>query len=538
MFLFLFLFFQAQAATGGGGTIITQRDIVTFLQQLVGAKVLTDEGETYLQLTHIFGDTNTMTPVVDRELNGKGNRLIVRDCYDKMGNDILKSIGTKDIQRVYATGTPGTGKSTFRNYLAWMILRQFKTVRKAVRIAMHKGGNDSFYLLCLEEDGSFRVEFWKIDQLLQYGMSGFTLGEDFFGLSDVSDGEVGGCDVFNKGSIIFSSPNEKTWQQGGKANCDFFYMPLWEKEELCRFDPKGIFKERFDKYGGVARVIWGSEKDVETHDGRLQKKLADFSELQSDVASKSIDSKSHRFVYLQVEKGTNGNYLFNEGPTLIIPTRYLADLVAEKYVDQLIRSTNNSFDISHASVHGILFERVALLLIGNFAGQCAFHIHRSTKRCQFPVFQKDLLEMPEKLITKYFDADQFENIIEPNSESVLAIPNSNYFPGFDAALSFQDKGDKYLALLQMTTADDHPLSKGGFDMLVRAQNTDVFKKIIIIYVLPNRNKLASFGLQKLKIGAGDTAIFDEIPQVTMSIAIKSEGDARKKAKTDGAAEES
>jgi hypothetical protein len=148
------------------------------------------------------------------------------------------------------------------------------------------------------------------------------------------------------------------------------------------------------------------------------------------------------------------------------------------------------------------------------------------------------LEIPKNLITKYFDADQFENIIDPNSESVLAIPNSNYFPGFDAALSFQVNGGKYLALLQMTTADDHPLSQGGFDMLVRAKNTNLFKKIIIIYVLPNKNKLESFGLQKLKSSAGvDTAIFDEIPQVTMSIAIKSEGDARKKAKTDGGAEE-
>jgi hypothetical protein len=401
---------------------------------------------------------------------------------------------------------------------------------------MHKGGKDSFYLLCLE-DGSLRVEKWKTFDI-EAATDTFTLGENFFGLSDVSKGNDDGCEVFTGGSIIFSSPNEKTWQQGGKANCVFFYMPLWEKEELCRFDPKGIFKERFDKYGGVARVVWGSVEDVKAHKDRLDEKLGDFSALQADIDSKSIWTKSHRFVYLQVQKDRDGNYLFNEGPTLIIPTRYLADLVAEKYVDRLIRSTDNLFDISHASVHGILFERVALLLIGSFAGQCAFHIHRSTKGCKFPLFENKILEIPENLITKYFDADRFENIIDPNSESVLAIPNSNYFPGFDAALSFQDNSGKYLALLQMTTADDHPLSKGGFEMLNRARtSTHGFKKIIIIYVLPNKNKLSSFGLQKLKIGAGDTAFFDDIPQVTMSIAIKSDGDARKKAKTDGAAEE-
>jgi len=526
-----------QAAMGSGGTIIAQRDIVTFLQQLVRAKVLTDEGEKYLQLTQMFGDTNTMIPVVDRELNGKGNRLIVRDCYDKMGNDILKSIGTKDIQRVYVTGTPGTGKSTFRNYLAWMILQKFKAVGQAVRIAMHKGGEDQFYLLCLIADGSFRVEDWTITEVRRSALfEHFTLGVNFFGLSDVAKGNDAGCEIFTDGSIIFSSPNDKTWQQGGKANCEFFYMPLWEKEELCRFDIGGKFKSLFEKYGGVARVVWGSKKSIGTHVNRLDEKLINFKELQTDIESESIWSKSHRFVYLQVQKDRDGNYSFNEKPKLIIQTRYLADLVAKKYVDRLIRSTNYSFNISHASVHGILFERVALLLIGEYARQCDFHIHRSTTGCRFPLFKTDLLEMPENLVTEYFDAEQFEKIIA-TSNNVLAIPNSDYFSGFDAALSFQDKGDKYLALLQMTTAKDHPLSKGGFDMLLRAQNTDVFKKIIIIYVLPNKDKLVSFTLQKLKTGAGDAAIFSKIPQVTMSIAIKSEGDARKRAKTDGAAEE-
>jgi hypothetical protein len=304
---------------------------------------------------------------------------------------------------------------------------------------------------------------------------------------------------------------------------------------LCRFDPKGIFKERFDKYGGVARVVWGIVEDVKAHDGRLDEKLGVFAALQDDIDSKSIWSKSHRFVYLQVQKDIDGNYSFNENPKLILQTRYLADLVAQKYVDHLFHSTNNSFDVQHASVHGILFERVALLLIRKFASQCDFHIHRSTKGCRFPLFKTDLLEMPENLFTEYFDAQEFEKILT-TSNNVLAIPNSDYFPGFDAALSFQDKDDKYLALLQMTTADDHPLSKGGFEMLEKARaSIHGFQKIIIIYVLPNKNKLRSFGLQKLKTGAGDTAIFDEFPQVTMSIAIKSKGGARKKAKTDVAA---
>lgn len=547
-FIFRILFYSfnfenyilsSQAVAGGGGSsIIAREEYVTFLQELTGAEVKTDEKESFLQLTRMFGDTNTMVPVLDRGLNGKENRLIVRDFYDRMSDDILDSIASERIYRVYVTGTPGTGKSTFRNYFAWKILQKFKGKGEAVRIAMHKGGKDSFFLLCLESDGSIRVEYWKMDQLQEYGME-FTLGDNFFGLSDVSEGNAGQCDVFTGGSIIFSSPNGKTWQQGEKANCIFYYMPCWEEEELCSDDPTGKFKKRFQKYGGVARVVWGSEQDVKVHEDRLKKKLAlNFSELQSEVESGAIDSKSHRFVHLDVKKVGN-DYQFNQLPTLTIPTRYMANLIAKKYVDQILNSANNVFNLQHASVHGILFEAVALELIAKHADQCVFHIHRSTPRCQFPLLDGNLLEIPEGLETVKFDAEGFvEAITKPN---VLALPHSDYFPGFDGAISFQDADSKnnYLALLQMTTADEHPLSLTGLNILAQAQKTKMFNKIIIIYVLPNKKVLKSFGLQGLK-GSGGTdeskTIFANTSQVAMSITIKSEGDARKKAKTDGAEE--
>jgi len=266
--------------------------------------------------------------------------------------------------------------------------------------------------------------------------------------------------------------------------------------------------------------------------------LVDFDQLRTDVESESTWSKSHRFLYLQVEKDSNGKYLFNEHPTLIIQTRYLADLIAGKYVDELLKLTNNSFDLQHASVHGILFERVALRLIGEKANRCVFHFLRLTSRCQFPpLFQpkKKVLQMPETLTAKYFDAGEFEETIDPISGNVLAIPHSDYFPGFDASLSFLHQGKKYLALLQMTTASEHPLSPKGLELLVRAHNSKLFTKIIIIYVLPSKNALGYFGLQKLLHGTGSTevskAIFNKTSQVAVSIAtIKGVGETSKRAK--------
>jgi len=236
------------------------RDYVTFLEKLIGAEVQADGEEKYLQLTHMFGDTNTLKPVVHRGLVGKENRLVVRDFYDDMGNDMLHSISTQDIHRVYVTGTPGTGKSTYRNFLAWKILQKFKTAAQPVRIAMHKGGIDSFFLLCLEADGSLRAEKWKTFDI-EVATSGFTLGHDFFGLSDVSKGDDKHTETFTQGSIIFSSPNDKAWQQGGKENCDFF-CPCGRKKSYAYLTPQKDYSMIVLKSMEVLLVSFGVVKRV------------------------------------------------------------------------------------------------------------------------------------------------------------------------------------------------------------------------------------------------------------------------------------
>jgi hypothetical protein len=489
-------------------------------------KVSRDEREEYLPLETIFDDTNTLVHVLDRGLHGKENRLVVRSFYKDMAKDILKCIRNETTHRVYLTGTPGIGKSAFRNYLAWKILQKFKIVKEAVRIAMHKGGEDFFYLLCLDANGSHRVEKWKTFDI-EVATFGFKLGTQFFGLSDVSKGNDEHCECFTGGSIIFSSPNETTWQQGGKANCQFFYMPLWEKEELCRFDtPTGRFKKRFDKYGGVARIVWGDHNDVRGHRNRLDQKLAIFNDLRADVEEKSLWSKSHRFVYLIVEKH-GGKYSFKKEPKLAIQTRYMAKLIAKKYVEKLLQSQDNDFNLLHASVHGIVFEQVVLRLITRFSCACDFHIFRSTTGCQFPMFEGNFLILPEALETVSVNPQNFMQVITKNisSDHILALPNSDDFPGFDAAISCQLDDDWYLVLLQVTTADEHPLSNIGLKLLEKVHETGVFKKIIIVYVLPSRNKLASFGLQQLKNKSeANNTVFDETSQVTLSISIKKKAD--------------
>jgi hypothetical protein len=527
------------------------------LSELVGGKVMKDGEESYLKLTRMIGDDNSIKVLNNRSEIRKDGRLVVRPFYHDLGESILKTIKDDAFLRIYVTGTPGVGKSTFRNYLAWKILQNFRNLSAAVRIAMHKGGQDSFYLLCLEKDGSFRVELWCIvDTILARGE--FKLGVNFFGLSDVSKGNVEKCDAFSGGSVMFSSPNKNAWAQGGKEDCKFFFMPLWEEEELCRFDtPARMYKERFDKYGGVARVVWGSDYTVQLHESRLKEAVADFKDMQAEVESAALWEKSHRFVYLMVEKDDNNAYMFESTPRLLIPTRHLVNIVADKYIYGALDVIRNMFDLRHPSVNGILFEGVALRLIENHALSCTFHVHRSTVGVQFPLMKGDFMKIPEALETFYFDDKDFLNVITTKT-NVLALPKSQYFAGFDGAIAFEainsetKQNENYLAFLQVTTADKHPLSAKGLQILVSAHAVThaakiqtkrrakpFFKKIIIIYVLPNKASLKPFGLQQLKSPVPNSIEFNNTPQVTMCIGISEEFErVPKKAKTSGGAEDS
>jgi len=549
--LFLFLLFNSVVANR---TIVEDAEFTAYLSELVGGKVMKDGEESYLKLTRMIGDDNSLKVLNNRSEINKHGRLVVRPFYHDLCESILKTIKDDAFLRIYVTGTPGVGKSTFRNYLAWEILQNFRNLSAAVRIAMHKGGHDSFYLLCLEKDGSFRVELWRIvDTILARGE--FKLGVNFFGLSDVSKGNVENCDAFSGASVMFSSPNKNAWAQGGKEDCKFFFMPLWEEEELCRFDnPARMYKERFDKYGGVARVVWGSDYTVQLHESRLNEAVADFKDMQAfQVEFNSPSEKSHRFVYLMVEKDDKNAYMFESTPRLLIPTRHLVNIVADKYIYGALDVIRNMFDLQHPSVNGILFEGVALRLIEKHALSCTFHVHRSTVGVQFPLMKGDFMKIPEVLETVYFDDKDFLKVITTKI-NVLALPKSQYFAGFDGAIVFQTinsktkQNENYLAFLQVTTADKHPLSAKGLQILVAAHASKIqiqdeptklfFKKIIIIYVLPNKASLEPFGLQRLKASVLNSSEFNNTPQVTMCIGISEEFErVPKKAKTSGGAED-
>jgi hypothetical protein len=466
----------------------------------------------------------------------------VRNFYETLFDQMYESIQKPAIERIYLTGTPGVGKSTFRNYFAWQLVQKFKREGKALRVAMHKGGTEVFIMMCLEADGAYRIEEWDSKSLRQVNFlqPEFKLGENFFCLSDVSKGNSDHCDVLDGGSIIFSSPNCETWQQGGKEKSQKFFLPLWEEAELCRSDTNShLFASRFLKFGGLVRYVWGSDEDCKVHENERLNKETEFSDLKEELSKRDWAGPNfpHRYVYLHVKREEEV-YQFTEIPELSIGTRHIARKLAEKYVEELLEKTEPQWGMDHPPVYGLLFEAVALKLLSSYSDKLLIEIRNlkktpNSRNIKPPLFVSGVhpwqfnMPMPTDLNIVEFNAEH--DVLEVMNDSLASgqfgfgYPKSTTFAGFDAVLVSDIKGKKVCFLLQATMAKTHPLSRGGVHVLM--QFVEAGYEVYVVYIVPTNSK--DFKKQELKKDV-KCAKWEKIPQYCMTLDVYS---SNKKQKT-------
>lgn len=459
---------------------------IQFWQSLFAATLMQDKGDPfhYLPLCSHYGPSNALE---DLKIEGKlSHQLIVRNCYEplftRMAHELFKGM------KVFVTGTPGVGKSTFRNYVAWSLLQHFQKEKQPLAIAMVKGDVSDIDVMCWD-GATFCIEYWNnVAALLRKFENGpYKLGRNAFFLADVSRGMVGVIEQIPTGLAVFTSPNESAWHEPSKQSTAIFLMPLWKKEELLARQssvPGVDFGERFIKYGGLVRAVWGDDTTLR----ELNDKLCTPLEPTTIEALKVSDypKVQHKFVYLIVAENKKGEYNFdqdlkspNPNPSLEIGTRYIARLIAKSWVQKLVDKTNYQFfAAAPPSVAGLMFEAVALELLLNYSQTTHFSI-------------SSLYLDPPAALAKLFTGDwrnrtgKFHpkppTLVEFNNESdvvtavdtalaadgavVLALPRSTTFAGFDGIYAWKEGTEKIALLLQVTRTSNHPLGNGGGKVL-------------------------------------------------------------------------
>lgn len=237
-------------------------------------------------------------------------RVFVRKCYEELADLIFEC----KKQMVAITGTPGIGKTLFRNYLAWRILHQHPD--NDVAIVFHCSPGDSPMIMVSRESKEYKArESQSRDAKALF--SSLPVRCPIYYLLDVSLGDST-KHVFpdsHRGrefrSCMFTSPAASAYSESKKqGDLSVLYMPVWSLVELKAGAPTvpplspGEIERRFEKYGGVARPVYSDNGDLQKYDDDLQQAVKALTPADAgDLGFKSVDCKDirHRLTYFDVK---------------------------------------------------------------------------------------------------------------------------------------------------------------------------------------------------------------------------------------------
>lgn len=238
-------------------------------------------GEVYIDLSGCgaINDENDVAPILSRRELWEGDaaphpglkgRLVIFDFARPLLAEVRTAF-TRGAKTVLITGTPGVGKSTLRNVHTYFLLSDALGGGKRCCIIFAKGGEKKRKSVCLETDGTCRVEI--MDESSPWMVPGFTPGTDLFILADISGGSADG--MRGPGLVLYSSPNQNLVnRQIMKQDAQRLGYPILTKDQLCRYTNDRM-NGVFERYGGLARLVWGNVMDEAAHKSRLIDSLQD-----------------------------------------------------------------------------------------------------------------------------------------------------------------------------------------------------------------------------------------------------------------------
>jgi FtsZ-binding cell division protein ZapB len=305
----------------------------------------------------------------------KGCDLIVRSCYEPIMKRIVKV--WEDLQSpVVLLGTPGVGKSMFRFYVLWWLVRQFVSgeIREETMSvawdqlpAPSSSASDSS-LLVMDFCRDAGVDGGLLVQGRQFAPS--SRANNFLRVHPVfyiADSVPPQYPIHTRSCILeVSSPRESRWKEFAKQSIAVLsYMPLWSFEELCLLSetlaPGAMsvadVKKRFAGVGGSARAVVDLRKIVDANEyvGAALDRVSASALWEMETVDTREDSMSDRLVHMVVDEvGMEDAVEFAwKGPY----SRFSSDYASE-YVRQLVVQ---KIDVAHHAHFRALFSATSEL---------------------------------------------------------------------------------------------------------------------------------------------------------------------------------
>lgn len=203
---------------------------------------------------------------MDNRIQGYMTVLIVRLCFRAFYDAIMQPwegiFGGGPVTKIpiiYVLGTPGVGKTIFRNYVTRRLLHQARDVGKSLVIVFDKASQSKpihdFIVVCQSANGDLTAASYshtKLADVQELVKQHETIGDVVISLVDVSEGAP--PRVLAKYNMQFASPNQQITMNKDRTkegSALDFWMPMWKLSEISAAHPvifAGKSPDKGDKF--------------------------------------------------------------------------------------------------------------------------------------------------------------------------------------------------------------------------------------------------------------------------------------------------
>ena len=410
-----------------------------------------------------------------------GSSIFIRNDYKCLAL-LLFNMKDKNIFKSLLCGTPGVGKTIFRNYFAKFIL--LNVVGNVAIIFDKSPGKKSF--LFTRIDGKITCySAASVDPLLEE-LFNIETAMPVYCLADVSSGNSDKCVfefTFENNSVyhffMFSGPNDNAF---AKLRAKRLYLPFWNLEELLEagkmlpltyfiegrinavykmvdgpektaeinninIEISTIIRSRFKDYGGNARVILGNQTTYEDHIKERVLKAVNSFDYKTAECIGAISESKHCLLYMKVKNDyTAFEYVW--------ASNYIIDLLSERAFKRLLQYAEDIF-ISvweeKSCYRGQLFESICHRIILHSSEP--FKVMRLDHKNTSLFSGKSPGYINLSGLTKVsFSRDNAANAISSAPFNSYLVPDDINFPIVDSIAKLHNG---VLVFFQMTVAENH-----------------------------------------------------------------------------------
>ena len=405
-------------------------------------------------------------------------QLFIRNFY----SDLFEAMWMQFVKpyQVILSGTPGVGKSAFRNYFLARLIQKAKIAKENMTILFCGGLGTclSFVVSSCDDGNEYDVKVYTVASanIETYALFLKKQHLNFCYLYDATRGKLSRVDdVPPEKLFIFSSPSEplmKSINRNDPSACRFL-MPIWNLEELdlmwSRLKNANLSEKQIElltQYGMIPRYLFLDEF-------RLGKMKAGIRTTIATLAANKFSMNKEFSRIMLSSFGENGSFLYSDRKVQLGTYWIFQQITVQFYKNRRDWFTNIGINVLTRDALGRIFEMDVITTIEK--GATLVYSMLPEKNTLFK------LDIPASPI------NFFSNITEVVHVGFW-VPKASNFTVIDAVLVTTDK----IICIQITVAPKHDINKKFEITLNHFESSMGLKQLSFVFIVDAKEIAVNF----------------------------------------------